>query len=236
MATGLTKKEQARRTRERILEEAVKLFARRGFTSTSTQDLAKALGMTPGVLYWHFDSKEEILAAALELLFSRTFDSITRPGEGIDEHDPTTTLRTLIHRVARVMEGYVDWLHMIGVVSAESTETHPRIEESLRVAYRKLAELLESVLARAEKLGHGHSPALPDRACAAQMFMGLYMGALMHQRLFRKEIPIARAMPIVERMLFAAVLPGAAISSSPAGGTPHGRSARPRGKRAARRG
>jgi AcrR family transcriptional regulator len=47
-------------TRARILGEAQRLFAERGFSSVSMPVLAKAAGITAGAIYRHFDSKEEL--------------------------------------------------------------------------------------------------------------------------------------------------------------------------------
>ena len=108
--TGLGKKEEAEQTRARVIDAAITLFAKRGFASTSTHDLARAIGMTPGVLYWHFADKEAILAAVLDELQRRLFVALTREeervtsGKGAERALTTSdTLRALIGRVARVM-------------------------------------------------------------------------------------------------------------------------------------
>lgn len=49
--------------RERIIEEAVKLFYERGFTGTTLDDIAAELGVTKPFIYTHFRSKVELLAA-----------------------------------------------------------------------------------------------------------------------------------------------------------------------------
>src|ERR1700733_7294665 len=49
--------------RERIIEEAVKLFYARGFTGTTLDDIAAELGVTKPFIYTHFRSKVELLAA-----------------------------------------------------------------------------------------------------------------------------------------------------------------------------
>ncbi|MEZ0113736.1 AcrR family transcriptional regulator [Catenulispora sp. EB89] len=46
-----------------ILDAARQLFGTKGYTVTSIADLADALGVTKGALYYHFKSKEAILSA-----------------------------------------------------------------------------------------------------------------------------------------------------------------------------
>ena len=53
---------------DRILREAMRLFAERGYERTSIADIQAAAGLTPGsgALYKHFPSKEAVLAAGME--------------------------------------------------------------------------------------------------------------------------------------------------------------------------
>ena len=53
-------------TKERILEESLKLFQRKGMGGTSLSDILAATGLKKGALYFHFTSKEEIALLALE--------------------------------------------------------------------------------------------------------------------------------------------------------------------------
>src|SRR5437588_620889 len=55
-------------TRSRVMDEAVRLFARKGFADTSVAEIERAAGLKPGAggLYAHFDSKAELLKAAIE--------------------------------------------------------------------------------------------------------------------------------------------------------------------------
>jgi len=55
-------------TRERIVTEAIRLFAVDGFTGTTVGDIEQAAGLAPraGGLYRHFRSKEAVLSAAID--------------------------------------------------------------------------------------------------------------------------------------------------------------------------
>ena len=52
-------------TRERLLAAAADVFAERGYDGTRVADIAAAAGVSNGALYAHFDSKAELLVAAL---------------------------------------------------------------------------------------------------------------------------------------------------------------------------
>ena len=53
-------------TKEKILEEALKLFAQSGYMGTSMNDIASQLGVTKAALYKHYSSKQEILDSIVE--------------------------------------------------------------------------------------------------------------------------------------------------------------------------
>lgn len=59
----------ASETRQRILAVALELFTHRGYEKTSLREVAERLGFTTAALYYHFESKDEILAALVEDYF-----------------------------------------------------------------------------------------------------------------------------------------------------------------------
>jgi AcrR family transcriptional regulator len=65
-------------TRERIIHEALRLFAEKGYSATAVAEIEAAAGLSPGAggLYRHFKSKEEVMAAAIRTHAARTRDQI----------------------------------------------------------------------------------------------------------------------------------------------------------------
>ena len=55
-------------TRERIQDVARELFGEKGVQRTSLQDIAGRLGITKPALYYHFDSREELVRSILQPL------------------------------------------------------------------------------------------------------------------------------------------------------------------------
>jgi AcrR family transcriptional regulator len=60
-------------TRDRIVDEAMRLFSQHGYAGTSIAKIEAAAGLTPGAggLYHHFGSKEAVLAAGIERQLGR---------------------------------------------------------------------------------------------------------------------------------------------------------------------
>jgi TetR/AcrR family transcriptional regulator, cholesterol catabolism regulator len=54
------------RRRRTLVDDAARVFAKRGYDQTSMQDLAASLGMATGALYHYFPGKEDLLAAICE--------------------------------------------------------------------------------------------------------------------------------------------------------------------------
>ena len=74
--------EEKDRSHGRIVESAARLVRERGIDSTSVSDVMGDAGMTHGGFYRHFDTKEALLAAALESAFDQILALLeTQPGE-----------------------------------------------------------------------------------------------------------------------------------------------------------
>ena len=82
------RKEDAQRTRTRILASALSLFAKKGYEHTTFTDIADRLKMTKGAVYWHFESKEALLIA----LVDEMLEKFTRQTEAIMPKDELTFL------------------------------------------------------------------------------------------------------------------------------------------------
>jgi AcrR family transcriptional regulator len=87
--------------RERILEEAVKLFYERGFTGTTLDDIAAELGVTKPFIYTHFRGKVELLAALCKPTIEMSLEAVAKaagkPGT------PTERLRLAITDFTKVV-------------------------------------------------------------------------------------------------------------------------------------
>ncbi len=64
---GTKTKQQARETRQLILDVALRLFSQQGVSSTSLATIAKAAGVTRGAIYWHFKNKSDLFNEIWEL-------------------------------------------------------------------------------------------------------------------------------------------------------------------------
>jgi TetR/AcrR family transcriptional regulator, cholesterol catabolism regulator len=87
--------ERYERRRRRIVYEAAKVFAQRGYDQTTMADLAASLGLATGALYHYFDSKEQLLIGICDQLMDPLLDQ-AREIMGRDDQSPEERLRQLV--------------------------------------------------------------------------------------------------------------------------------------------
>jgi TetR/AcrR family transcriptional regulator, cholesterol catabolism regulator len=85
------------RTRKRILDAGASAFRRDGYAHVTLKDIAALAGLQAGSLYYHFDSKEEIVEEVLALgvdgVSAATREAVAALGAGAD---PMARLRAAI--------------------------------------------------------------------------------------------------------------------------------------------
>lgn len=64
--------------RLQLLDAAARLFRTHGYHATSMRDIARAVGMLPGSIYYHFPSKDELLLTVYE-------EGVRRIAERVDK-------------------------------------------------------------------------------------------------------------------------------------------------------
>lgn len=73
------RKELGEVSRQNILDVASRLMAERGYDGTSMSLLCKEVGLPSSSIYWHFGSKEGVLAAVMERGALHFFESFPEP-------------------------------------------------------------------------------------------------------------------------------------------------------------
>ena len=77
--------------RERILETAFEVISKHGYSGTTMAKVASNSGLPVGSVYWHFESKDLLLAAMIDASFQRWHDEVSernrpQPGESFETH------------------------------------------------------------------------------------------------------------------------------------------------------
>ena len=103
-ATVARSETKSERTRQRILDAAALVFERKGFASVTLKDIAALAELQAGSLYYHFDTKEELVEAVLEAgvegAIVGTREAVEALGPGAD---PLARLRVAVAAHLRVV-------------------------------------------------------------------------------------------------------------------------------------
>lgn len=97
-------------SRNAILQAAFEMFAHVGFAKTSMAAIAQKAGVSKGLIYHHFESKDEVLAAV--------FDSLVEKSTGVWSEDfasksPSELLQTIIDLTISFMNENPEWVRLI---------------------------------------------------------------------------------------------------------------------------
>jgi AcrR family transcriptional regulator len=134
---------------DQLLETATRLFKEKGYHNTSMQDLADALGLQKGSLYYYIDSKEELLRRLLERATSVMAFQIDEIYAA--DFSPSEKLRWALENHAVAMMEHLD---LVAVYLNEYRNLPPgRLEEALatRKHYEQvLMRILEDGIALGE--------------------------------------------------------------------------------------
>ena len=149
-----------------LLVSAVLCFSSKGFHATTTRDITAAVGLSPGALYVHFPSKEDVLYEIVRTGHERALEAmLSQPDEG----DPADYVRGLVaahvtwharhHTVARVCQ------HELGSLEPG----HHAVVLDLR---QRFSALLRCAVARGAQAG-AFDVADVNRAVRAVLSLGI---------------------------------------------------------------
>lgn len=130
--------------RDRLLAEALKLFAARGYAATSVADIQQAAGLAPGsgALYKHFSSKRALLEAAV----AHRIESIVAAREEYDAASPSGVEQAVRRAGQLIRDNLAQSEDLLRVMLRESDELADLNEKTWKVitdnAYQRFTDEL----------------------------------------------------------------------------------------------
>jgi AcrR family transcriptional regulator len=162
----LTRKQRQEHTRTCLLDAAGRVFARRGLTQASVDEIAADAGFTKGAVYANFESKEELFLAMLDVRFANRLDEMDRAlstGES-----PEVQARAAGREFIDHLAGDPEW----GRLFFEAA-LHASRDEAFRIKlqhrYAQMRERMTAVL-RARAEAGGFDPGVPFDQLATMIF------------------------------------------------------------------
>jgi AcrR family transcriptional regulator len=169
--------------REQILDAAMRVFAQKGFTRATNKDIAREAGITPGLIYYYFESKEAVLKAIVEqrsplqVMGSVSAEMLAMP--------PHVFLRFIILRVLGIVESE-QFIGMIRVLLPEIMhDVHSddsQIVQTAQGAFQRIGEFFRKYLEA--KIASGELRHF-DIQPATQLLISSLMGFVLRRQILR---------------------------------------------------
>ncbi|GAA2878827.1 TetR/AcrR family transcriptional regulator [Streptosporangium fragile] len=134
--------------RQRLLSEATRLFAERGFESTSVQEVVSAAGVTKGAMYHYFDSKDDLLHEIYGRVLRMQMERLNRFADG-----PGTVSERLHSAAADVVTTTVDNLDDSKIFFRSMHLLAPDTRKSVRAERRRYHERFRDLVAEGQRDG-----------------------------------------------------------------------------------
>ena len=135
-------KKAPRRTAERILGTTLELFNRFGEPNVSTTMISAELHISPGNLYYHFPSKDELVNTLFDQYEGRLYELLAASDDVVDVEDAWFFLHSLFELIWQYRFLYRDLGHLLS--RNRRLETHfPPILLRKRAALRVLLDNLQ---------------------------------------------------------------------------------------------
>jgi TetR/AcrR family transcriptional repressor of uid operon len=167
--------------RQQILEAAWKLFGEKGYRATTIRDMAAELGLSTGVIYNYFESKEQIITALQE----RSLRNNAEMFEGLAQNATARDALTLL---------FEEYAHCI---EQEDSRSHARAnlsllaeglaQEDLRAKASSIYDLIGKALSEIAEAGVRRSElsATVDPSVFAELMLAVFTGLQVRAALTR---------------------------------------------------
>jgi AcrR family transcriptional regulator len=141
---AVTRQEQKVVTRDRLVNAAMVLFARKGIAETTTADVAKSIRMSHGVVFLHFPTRDDLVIAVIDE-FGRRLSAEFRQAF---EHD--LGLRAVLHAHLRVLAELEPFYARL---VTEAPMLPPKVRSTLMLLHAAVSYELFQALERERKAG-----------------------------------------------------------------------------------
>ena len=150
--------------RDNILRSAARLFARKGFSTTTIVDLADACQSSRGALYHYFSSKEEILGSLIGDHVALMLTELESIGE--KRLPPKEHLRMIARKIMHLNAIHKDEQVLL---LNEQNQLDPELQATIATTQRKIVALVRDALTR---LDSGHRMISRTASTYAMSFLG----------------------------------------------------------------
>jgi len=180
-----------------VLKTSARVFANKGYHSTSMRDISRATKMSLSGLYYYFKSKEELLFLIQDYCFSTVIDDCHRLLAGVD--DPVRRLRLVIENH---LNYFVHNMSEMKVLSHEANSITGDLFSKVNTRKRQYVDLVIGVL---DELARRYKIKSVDTRVATFLLFGM-MNWIYNWYNPRKDVDVAGLSNHVTRLFLSGFL------------------------------
>lgn len=175
--------------REEILQAALKVFACKGLVAAKISDIAHAAGLSHGLVYHYFRSKDEIFTELVRKAFEFSLEIFAYAAQG--EGDPLERLRSMTETIlSGAFEGESPYYFLM-IIQVYTSDSVPQAVKDLAKEKELLyQEYLTPLVVEGQKLGR---IAAGDPQAMITAYLSLIQGLAVLKMQGGEEIPIPDA-------------------------------------------
>ena len=172
------------RTKRKIFEISMNLFATKGYDATSIEEITSVVGVAKGTLYYHFSSKEEIfnflIEEGMKLLQNSMSIKVATCNTLLDK------LKAILLIQIKVMVKYQDFMT---IVLSEVLGNESRNLTCRKYVFEYI-DMLENIINESINLGQSNIKNLGNPATLATSLFGTTYSILLNKIKSDKEMDI----------------------------------------------
>jgi AcrR family transcriptional regulator len=161
---------------QRLLAEATRLFAERGYDRTSVQEIVEAAGVTKGALYHYFGSKDDLLHE----IYGRVLRLQLERLEAIAVKDEKVSQR-LLEAAADVVSTSIANLDDSKIFFRSMHQLSPEKQKAVRAERRRYHEKFRALVEEGQRDGVFRAELRPD------LVVDFFFGSVHHLGLWYRE-------------------------------------------------
>jgi AcrR family transcriptional regulator len=170
------------KTRDKILEAAIKLFAEKGFSGTTTKEIAEKAGVNEALIFRYFSTKKDLYSAIIEKKISEEPGVVEFPlGAFRETKDDWLIFKSIGMRMFECVEKDPTFIRLLHFSALEGHELSDMFFESYVQYQRKvLSDYIE------ERISKGAFKDI-DPLLAGRAFIGMLVNYIIAQELFGEQ-------------------------------------------------
>lgn len=171
---------------EQIIDAALRVFARKSFTKATNKDIAQEAGITPGLIYYYFESKEALFQALIERR------SPLRLLSSLPEQAPDMPVEPFMRFILRQMLAFIEGEQFVGLIRVVLPEIihsdNLYLSQTITEIFGRVIEIISTYFA-AKVWSEELRPL--DAELTAQLLISCLMGFVLRRQVIHDPLALA---------------------------------------------